>query len=334
VIRVLSYPPRHPYVDRLHGASATLVHRDQPWPLLPELYDPVWVAEHAADWDLAHLHFTWEQHPIARVGAVLDGHRAAGRPVVWTAHDLRNPHTEAGDEDEVYLACLADQADAVTTLTPGAATEVARRFGREAQVLPHGPLLEREPAAELRARPRPEGPTRVLLHAKSLRRNLDVVGALEATARAIATGVAVVLVVSVHDEAAVRTAVAELTRHDRSGLELSWHAPWTHAELCRAIADVDALLLPYRWGTHSGLVELAADVGTPVIASDAGYVGQQVPVRSVPLVGNRVDVPELAAALRDAAAGELPAPPPLDARDAARDRFLTGHRELYASLTT
>jgi beta-1,4-mannosyltransferase len=334
VRRVLSYPPRHPYVDRLDGAAATLVHRDEQWPLLPSFYDPEWVAAHASGWDLAHLHFTWEQHPLDQVEAVLEAHQAAGRPVVWTVHDLRNPHTSTQREDDAYLAVLAARADAVTTLTPGAASDVSRRFARDAVVLPHGPLLEHHDAARYRERPRPEGPTRVLLHARSLRRNLDVAAVLDAAARAVACGVEVQLVVSVHDDASVRRAVERLLGDHRSGIEVVRHAPWTHPELCAAIADADALVLPYRWGTHSGLVELAADVGTPVIAAAVGFLAEQLPVRSVAAPGGELDVGQLADALRDAAAGDLPAPPSLAERDAARERFLAGHRDLYASLTT
>lgn len=116
------------------------------------LYDPAWVATHSHDWDLVHLHFTWEQYPVGVLTAVLDAHRRAGRPILWTTHDLRNPHTADSSADELYLRLLADRADAVVTLTPGAATEVRRRFGRHATVTPHGPLVPTAEATRWRQR--------------------------------------------------------------------------------------------------------------------------------------------------------------------------------------
>ena len=35
------------------------------------------------------------------------------------------------------------------------------------------------------------------------------------------------------------------------------------------------MLLPYRWGTHSGLLEAAHDLGTPVLAPAFGGFGDQ-----------------------------------------------------------
>lgn len=327
---VLSYPPRHAYVDRLHGRTATLVHRDQPWPRLPDLYDLDWLAAHTGDWDVAHLHFTWEQYPPERLAAVLDVHRAARVPIVWTAHDLRNPHTPSAEDDEGHLRLLADRADAVLTLTPGAAAEIGRRFGREALVVPHGPLLaERPPRPERSGDARP----RVLVHAKSLRANLDVDAAVAAAGRARARGADLELVVAAHDEATVRR---ELTSASGGGgVRVEYHAPWSSDELVVAIAGADVLLLPYRWGTHSGMVELAADVGTPVVAADVGYLAEQVPVTTVPVADDRIDVEALAAALLEVTStGGRPDPVPWRARRQALEGFLADHGRLYRELTT
>jgi beta-1,4-mannosyltransferase len=327
--RVLSYPPRHPYVDRLEGRAATLVHRDQPWPRLPDLYDPDWVSVHADGWDLAHWHFTWEQYPEEQVDAVLEAHARAGVPIVWTAHDLDNPHTGERSADDRYLRLLARSAGAVTTLTHGAAEAVHDRFGRRAEVIGHGPLVDLDAAALLRRQARPDGPLRVLLHAKSLRANVDVRGAIEAAARARADGADLELTVSLHDEPATRAA---LDAPDRRGVELDWHTPWDHDELCRRVAAADVLLLPYRWGTHSGLAELACDVGTATVATTVGWLHQQVPVVRVRGDRDGVDVDGLAAALADLAATGPPPSVPLADRRAALDRFVTLHRSCYASL--
>lgn len=327
--RVLSYPPRHPYVDRLEERAATLVHRDQPWPALPDLYDPAWVSAHADGWDLAHLHFTWEQYPEEQVAAVLAAHTDAGVPIVWTAHDLDNPHTGERTTDDGYLRLLARSATTVTTLTPGAAAEVERRFARPAEVIGHGPLVDLDEATQLRRTERRDGPLRVLLHAKSLRANVDVDGAIAAADRARSDGTELVLTVSLHDEPATRAAL-----HDPRGpgIELDWHAPWDHDELCRQVARADVLLLPYRWGTHSGLAELACDVGTAVVATTVGHLHEQVPTAEVGGSRDGVDVAGLAAALAELARTGPPPPAPLADRRAALDRFVAGHRSRYRAL--
>jgi beta-1,4-mannosyltransferase len=290
---------------------------------------------------------------VDRFAAVLDAHRGAGRPLVWTAHDLRNPHTAEAGRDDPYLEVLAARADAVLTLTPTAAAALRRRFGRDATVIPHGPLLPADLVRALRSwagaaatsaadpssgagvppaaaplPPRPGGIATVLLHAKSLRRNLDVLGVVEAMA-AVSGDVPVRLLLSLHDEPAVRRTIPATLP---ANVTAWWHPPLEHDTLAAAIASADALLLPYRWGTHSGLLELAMDVGTAVIATDAGAFADQGPVRSVPVVDGRVEPAALVAALTEAGAGRLPPAPSWDDREAAGARFLAEHARVYREL--
>lgn len=335
--RVLSYPPVHDYVDRLHGRAATLVHRDQPWPRLPDLYDPDWLSSHATDWDVVHLHFTWEQYPPATLRAVLEAHRAAGTPIVWTAHDLRNPHVPDGAGDAAYLGLLAEAADEVLTLTPGAAAAVTERFGRSPRIVPHGPIVPPAAAAELRTARRTGGtPLRVLLLAKSLRANLDwrtpleVVDGLGAVAGHVAP---VRLDVHLHPDAAARD---EIEAFDTGGAVTVTVAPrLSAAELRRRVAGADALLLPYRWGSHSGLIELAVDLGTEPIVTDAGFIAQQAPCHVVPLRDGRVDPDRLASLLVRMADGtEALDPVPIRQRERVLDEFVVAHTRLYSRLAS
>jgi beta-1,4-mannosyltransferase len=129
-----------------------------------------------------------------------------------------------------------------------------------------------------------------------------------------------------HDEPEVRRTIPDRLPPNVTAW---WHPPLEHTTLAAAIAGADALLLPYRWGTHSGLLELALDVGTPVLASDAGAFADQGPVRTFPVIAEGVEVAGLAAALRDAADGRLPPAPSWAAREAAAQRFLEEHRRTY-----
>lgn len=328
---MLSYPPVHDYVDRLDGHAARLVHRDEPWPRLPHLYDPDWVHDHVEQWDLVHLHFTWEQHPVEVVDAVLTAHAAAGRPVVWTAHDLRNPHLRAPGAEEAHLQVLADRADAVVTLTPGAAEEVLDRFGRHPRVIPHGPLVPADEAARRRADARARrrgGPARVLLLAKSLRANLDWRSAFEA-ARSWDPEV-MMLEVHLHPDAPARDEVEALAA-DTPAVDLQLAPRLSTSRLWSRVAQAEVLLLPYRWGTHSGLLELATDLGTPVVAGDVGHLRDQGPAALVPVHADRVDPALLTEAVRMALRAAS-TPIPIEDRTRVLTVLRQVHAELYAEL--
>lgn len=328
--RVLSYPPRHDYVDRLHGAAARLVHRDEPWPELPNYYDPRWLRGHRDDWDIVHMHFTWEQYAPDLVGAVLATHQEADKPIVWTAHDLRNPHTRGEEADAIYLEMLAERADRVLTLTVGAAGEIARRFGRQAQVVPHGPLLDPDDAERWRSNIRAgrRGTTRALLHLRDVRANVDWRTPIRVVAELARGGVPIELSVLVAAEAGQRS---EIEAAATDGVAVLPHGRLSLDELCGRLALADVLVLPYVWGTHSGMVELATDIGLSVIVGDVGYISEQAPCTTVPVSAGRLVADELGEALR-AVVERSPDRVPLARRRRQLRTFRAIHAAVYRDL--
>lgn len=333
--RVLSYPPRHDYVDRLDGVAATLVHRDQPWPRLPGLYDPAWLDSHRGEWDIAHLHFTWEQYPPRTLAAVLDAHRRHGTPIVWTTHDLRNPHTRDVSHDVDYLALLAQHADAITTLTPGAARQLSDRFGRQAQIIPHGPLVPPEQAASLRRPSVPHGgsrPLRLFLLAKSLRANLDWLTPMQVVSQLAEQGRPLELLVHLHGDASGRHDVLAL--HSPPAVQVELGPRLDDATLWKRVAEHDVLVLPYRWGTHSGLLELATDLGTAVVAGHVGFLSEQAPCQLVRVADMRLDPSHLRDVLvRLLTDAEWTEPVPIAMREQTLEEFRSAHRRLYERLS-
>lgn len=333
--RVLSYPPVHDYVDRLHPTSAELVHREQPWPQLPDFYDPGWLRRNHDTWDIAHLHFTWEQYRPDRLDEVLREHRRAGTPVVWTVHDLRNPHTPDAEQDRAYLELLAESVDRVITLTDGAADEISRRFGRTAQVIPHGPMLSAPASRRWRQErvrilaDRHPGTWRLLLHLRSIRRNVQWRAPIEVVSELHEDGVPIELDVLVLTDAPRRR---EVQAAARPGVNVHAHGRLSFEDLTERLVTADALVLPYLWGTHSGMLELATDLEIPVIAGDVGYLDEQAPVWTVPVDGEDLDRDVLAGYLQRIARGDRPPGVATEARERTLSRFRREHEAVYGQL--
>lgn len=334
--RVLSYPPRHDYVDRLHGRAARLVHRDQPWPRLPDFYDGDWLQAHARQWDVAHFHFGWEQYPPQQLERVLAAHRELQTPVVWTAHDLHNPHLAHRQADEPHRRLLAASADVVITLTDGAAGELHARFGCPAQVVVHGPLLSpceiRRHRRAGRSAPITERPLRVMLLAKSLRANLRWRACVEAVT-GMPAAVPVLLDVHLHATAPARDEVERLATDPH--VRLTVGPRLTRPSLLARLSQADALVLPYAWGTHSGLLELATDLGLQVVTTDVGHFGDQAPCHVVTTSQSRLDpaaLRTLLCRLVDPASHLDPVTP--QKRHNALREFVAAHAAIYATLGT
>lgn len=160
-MRVASIPAGHVYVRHLADEHDEVVRLADPipsgaprgapwWP--PAMLDPEWVAEHADEFDLLHLHFGFDAVGPADLGRLVGALREHGKPFAYTVHDLRNPHHDDPGPHDAALDVLVPLADAVITLTEGAAREIRQRWGREAEVIPHPHVVP----LELLDRPRPE----------------------------------------------------------------------------------------------------------------------------------------------------------------------------------
>lgn len=357
-VRVAAVPAGHPYVARVTAADGLEVLPDptppgaEPgrwWP--PVVLDPAWVRAHAAEADLLHVHFGTESFAPEHLARTLAAAHEAGWPVVLTVHDLEHPQLTDQAGYRAQLDVLVPGADALVTLTPGAAAEIRARWGRDALVVPHPRLLGDLPPAADAAAPAPGDERVVGLHLKDLRPNVDAPSATRALLAAVAdlraSGLPVRAEVRLHrhvrDEAARAEVRALCAAADPAVVRLVEHDRLDDAALAAALAGIDACVLPYAHGTHSGWLELCWDLGVPVAAPAVGYYDQQHPDGSVATSGPVGDGAGLAAALRDLLRSPAATRPGTPARAALvrdrRDRRLAEdrvaaerHAALYRSL--
>ena len=305
-LRIASLPCNHPYIRHLapvEGDAGVFRLPDPPVPGAPAgqwwpspLLEPSWWAEHARDVDVLHVHFGFEHRTADELRALTGLLRTVGVPLVLTVHDLVCPHLTDQRPYEQALDVLVPAATAVLTLTRGAAAEIARRWGREAAVLPHPHVVP----LERMARPRPASDGLVVgLHAKP-RANNDPEAVRPELAHAVA--------------ALPGARLAPIPERRLTDDEL-----WDH------LASHDVLVLAYRSGTHSGFVEACHDLGTTVVAPRVGHLAEQQP-----LVTYDFGVPgSLTAALREVHATRPHWQADPAARAAQRAALAAAHAAVY-----
>lgn len=348
-IRVASVPAGHVYVRHCSAVDSDGVRRltdprpngapstsQRWWP--PVMLDPDWVSAHHKDFDVFHLHFGFDAQSPAQLSALVDVLRQYDKPLVYTVHDLRNPHQPEPALHDAALNVLIPAADQLITLTPGAAAAIRSRWNRTAAVLPHPHVVELPRLTSVRP---VGGRFRVGVHAKSLRPNMAVLPIVRVLAEAVAELPDAELQVNIHREVAEPTAPAhapELMRDlgelaDRGRLTLAVHDYFDDEQLWDYLASLDLSVLPYLFGTHSGWLEACHDLGTAVAAPDCGFYAQQRPCLSY---GHNqqggLDEDSLREAVRTAYA-ERPAPR-ATAKDRAHERteLAAAHRALYANV--
>ena len=289
-MRVVSVPPTHPYVARvtasegIHSVAAPVVAgrpAAQWWP--PAALDPLWIRANRGRADALHIHFGTESFTPEHLAATIAAAHDVGWPVILTVHDIDHPQLDDQRGYHLQLAAMLPLVDAVITLTPGAAAEVERRWGRVAIVLPHPRLLTNIPRAE-RA---PDGVAVVGMFLKDIRPNVDAAAAtteLVAAIRMLRDGGVrargrIHLHRQVRNEAAAQQVMALVDGCDEVELVVSGRLD--DEELAAALGDLDACVLPYSHGTHSGWLELCWDLGVPVATPAVGFYAEQHPDASV-----------------------------------------------------
>jgi hypothetical protein len=281
-VRHLSDPGRDDGVVRLAdplpcGAPSTSVRW---WP--PVMLDPQWIAAHHDEFDVFHLHFGFDASSPEDLAAVVAELRRWGKPFVYTVHDLRNPHHPDSSAHRAQMDVLVPAADALITLTPGAARVIEATWHRHAVVLPHPHVVEPDEIPDI---PRQDSrPFTVGLHAKSLRPNMAPLPVLDVLTEVVAEFPDARLLVDIHTEIVEpgprhdpATVAALRTAADAGLLTLRVHDFFTDAELWRYLAGLDLSVLPYTFGTHSGWLEACHDLGTTVATSTCGFYDEQQP---------------------------------------------------------
>lgn len=312
-IRVLSIPTGHVYVAHLTSpdlADDVVRLPDPPvpgdvpaaqwWP--PPALEASWVREHRGDFDLAHVHFGFDARTPGQLEDWVDALAAAGKPLVYTVHDLRNPHHDDPGLHDQHLDVLVPAATRLVTLTAGAAAEIRRRWGRDALVLPH-PHVVPEPTLSA---PRPSHDDFVIgVHLKSLRASMDPVPVVELLAKLVPGLRSARLRVDVHTDVmtpGMRNHDADVADRLRTlagdGLiDLRVHDFFSDEELWDYFLGLDLSVLPYRFGTHSGWLEACYDLGTTVLVPDCGFYREQQPCLEYHVGSGGPDVAGLEAAV-------------------------------------
>lgn len=311
MIRVASVPATHPYVSAIVDPATIALLPDpvprgatepgQWWP--PRWLEPDHLLRHIDEIDVLHVHFGFEGVDHGDLVAVADALAAHGVPLVVTVHDLVNPHLDDQSGYVAKLATLVHRADALTTLTDGAARQITERWGAVAAVLPHPHLLPIEHVGARRTAPsRP----RVAVHGKFLRANIDPWPVVDALVRSPLVPETISLRVDL-DANALTSPRADAGLPDRladyrsRGVDVRIHPPFTDRELIDYLREIDVMVLPYRFGTHSGWIEACFDSGVMPVVPDCGHSREQQACNVFGYGPGRFDEAGLLAAVQRAA---------------------------------
>jgi hypothetical protein len=322
-VRVATVPYRDPYVDAVLPWDVVHVGpQGIPSPWLGAAY----LAEHAGDLDVLHLH-TGHPHVAELAGECwTETVRQLGIPLVVTVHQLR-PATAAGNGMvDAHLEAVLAHAEVVLTLTPGAADEIAERYGRTAIILSHPSVAAPDP--DLGAE---RGLVGLCLDPASAEVPDQAALVRAALSGAVSGGGRLRVLVDGRSAADLDPVVAESAA--RGELELVVHPRGNRAA---ELQQLHVAVLPERRGTHSRNLEICRDVGTAVVAPGDGWFADQW--NEVLTYGSDedgvVDPVSLSAAVSAALTRPMPRPADRVWRAEQRAAVQRVHAEVYAQVAS
>jgi hypothetical protein len=294
--------------------------------------DPEHLAVHAADIDVLHLYGGYEHLTIAEMDAWTAAVRRTGVPLVVTVHDLTavdgadtGTHPGAArTRVRAHLRALLTTAEVVLTLTPGAADEIADRFGRTAIVVAHPSLAAPTPGIGRETR-------LVGVHLGALGPEVAEPRELVRSALSGAVSGGGRLRVDVDPDVDLAARLPELLELAEAGeLELVRSRPEDPAAWVRHLQELHVSVVPERARTHSAWIELCRDAGTRVVAPSGGR--QQEQWSDVVLYGNDPMTGLDTASLTSAVVAALTRPVPPRVDRAWREEQLAAVRRVHAQV--
>jgi beta-1,4-mannosyltransferase len=308
------------------------------------MLEPTWVRSHHDEFDLFHLHFGFDGHAPAQLAALVDTLRQLDKPFVHTVHDLRGPQQVERRQHDARLDVVIPAADALITLTPGAADEIEQRWGRRALVLPHPHVVSLTTMARMRHRRQTplhrDRPFTVGLRVSKPRPGDDPFTLLPALVRAVRAVPGAILQIDAHPDVMgpaggrFNADLARAVERAHHRVRVRVREFFSDSQLCDYLAGLDASVLPYRFGTHSSWLEACRDVGTAVVAPSSGYFADQASVFAFGMDDAGLDEDSLVDAIRRAYEQSPVEAVTVEDRLEQRQQLAAAHAQLYLDVLT
>jgi hypothetical protein len=262
---VAAIPSVDAYVDAVlpHGVvRCGPAGEPSPW------LDVDFLRAHADEVDVLHVHGGYGHLSVAALEWWTESVRRLGIPLVLTVHQLRDPGQPGRARHDRHLAALLSTAEVVLTLTPGAADDIAERYGRTAIVVAHPSVAV--PVPDLGA---DRGVVGLVLRSPSPAVP-DPGGLVRAALSGAVSGGGRLRVLLGRDGDPDATVPGLAALAAEGSVELvvpgAGDAAWA--------ADLQQLhvaVLAEHCGTHSRDLEVCRDVGTRVVAPSCGWFAEQ-----------------------------------------------------------
>lgn len=284
MIRLLSLPARHPYTSKFdNGKDIKFVNPNTDL-LNSGLYQPSFYDKNypPQTYDLVHIHFSFDKVPLPEFEKLLNYFRSIKKPIIWTLHSRESQRARNLGNGR-YQKLLFELADKIISPTEGGKRWLEKNFGAHKggiSVIPLGFMASPDEVQRIKKSVRKSRNIFTFLIGE-FRENKEFVQSIINFLRCSALNATKLQVIfkpispyqkygEVQPE---MLAFWEVVQHPRIVKISLPDIP--NKVIIKAFLKSHAIILPYKWGTHSGQIELAKDCGCHVVVSNVGFYKEQ-----------------------------------------------------------
>lgn len=284
-IRVLSLPSRRYYLDKYNdGKSILFINPNTDLFLEGKHAQKIITKNYSPDsYDLVHIHFSFDNVPLDDFENFLKYFKSIKKPIIWTTHSLESLRIKGLGKGR-YQRLLFDYADQLISPTQGCKNFIISKYGlhkRDIEVILLGYMSSPLDVKRVSKRVEKERNIFTILIG-SFRQNKEVfqsvINFLQCKNLEDCKLQLLYRPINPYLESHKRLneqmiTFFNLTLHPRIiNISLPFIPDDTVTE---AFLRSHAVILPYKWGTHSGQIELAKDCGCHVVVTDVGFYKEQ-----------------------------------------------------------
>lgn len=298
-MKILSFPPIHRYIQVISGGhriidASSYGNGVVNWSHVPDhYYDYNWLKANRPD--VVHLHFAWERVGYLKVLELIESCKQFRIPIIWTIHELDPIHDfQKNIKIDKIKRLMAKRCSRIITLTEGCKDAIMTRFkvsSDKIEVIPHPPMrdfakrYDYEDLPSLRSDYGFKESDYIYTVFGAPRANRDLISAISAydSIRHSCPRAKLLLAMPTLDfykfpGDVFKEEVLNFVSLARStpGVTLLTLPGISDAKLEEIFFISNVAVFPYKFGGHSGQLELAKDFGLGCVVPTVGFYKEQM----------------------------------------------------------
>ena len=284
-MKILSLPSRHPYTAKINSEKIKIVNSKTDYfsEYQEKIIEFIKKTHSPNSYDIVHIHFSFDKIKIKTLGELLKYFKSKNKMIVWTIHSRESQRLRNLGNGR-YQKLLWLFSDSVITLTQGCKDWIQKNFGnnKKINVIPHGYIANPGIVKDI-CRKNSKEQNMIVYLVGEFRENKEYV---ESIIQILQCGAfkniklklifkPIQLYSDKNKEVIDQKKIIFWNIIKDPRVEIISLPEISNEIIFRNFAKAHTCILPYKWGTHSGQIELARDFGCNIVASNVGFYKEQ-----------------------------------------------------------